>query len=76
MVKLVDVTINLIGILGLFTEVFILGLLLFVDLDKWTVIVPMVPIFVCVIYNDVRTKLIRERRERLRVTKMMRTSSN
>ncbi len=76
MVKLVDVTINLIGILGLFTEVFILGLLLFVDLDKWTVIVPMVPIFVCVIYNDVRTKLIRERRERLRVTKMMRRSSN
>ncbi len=74
MVKLVDVTINLIGILGLFTEVFILGLLLFVDLDKWTVIVPMIPIFVCVIYNDVRTKLIRERRERLRVTKMMRSS--
>lgn len=74
MVKLVDVTINLIGILGLFTEVFILGLLLFVDLDKWNVIVPMIPIFVCVIYNDVRTKLIRERRERLRVTKMMRSS--
>ena len=74
MVKLVDVTINLIGILGLFTEVFILGLLLFVDLDKWTVIVPMIPIFVCVIYNDVRTKLIRERRERLIVTKMMRSS--
>lgn len=74
MVKLVDVTINLIGILGVFTEVFILGLLLFVDLDKWTVIVPMIPIFVCVIYNEIRTKLIKERRERLRITKMMRGS--
>ena len=39
MIKIIDAAINLIGALGLFTEVFILGLLLFVDLDKWTVIV-------------------------------------
>lgn len=74
MIKIIDAAINLIGALGLFTEVFILGLLLFVDLDKWTVIVPMCPIFVCVIYNEIRTKLIKERRERLRITKMMRGS--
>lgn len=74
MIKIIDAAINLIGALGLFTEVFILGLLLFVDLDKWTVIVPMIPIFVCVIYNEIRTKLIKERRERLRITKMMRGS--